>query len=173
VDFRNRDSCTFRHQPFGIRATQPKATAGDDNYAVLVAAHLEDRASGSRLPSGYVGSSGLEAPSMVRNDTSRSPSLRTPRQMPAGIQIRSRGPSFRSISRLPSDQMHVSFPSRTKNSSSTSECKCNGPSWPGGRIIVLSVKCPALMILGSSCRPVPPPPTYRIWARPYLGFTLV
>src|SRR5262245_25002343 len=139
INFSNSNVRPFGNEPFRIGAPESPSSAGDNDNPAFIGSH-PDLASVNGLPSGYDGNSGFCAPSIVRNATSLSPSFRTPRQIPAGIQMRSRGPSFRSIRLLPSDQMHVSSPSRTKNSSSTSVCKCSGPSLPGGMIMVLSVK---------------------------------
>src|SRR5262249_9046664 len=118
IDLGDGDMSAFRGQPLCVCTAEAASGACDDDdvslmlresldvsrchahapraLALRLRIHREDRASLKVPPSGYEGNSGFCAPSMVRKATSLSPSFRTPRQMPAGIQIKSRAPSFRS-----------------------------------------------------------------------------
>ncbi|MNC77598.1 hypothetical protein D3C75_1295850 [compost metagenome] len=81
------------------------------------------------------------------------------RYTPGGTEIRSR--SVRMVSkRSPSFSMTtLSLPRSTKNTSSTSVCRCGGPSWPAGMTMVEKVKCSDAMVFMSLPTPVPPVPT--------------
>ncbi|MCY1284168.1 hypothetical protein D9M70_330620 [compost metagenome] len=80
------------------------------------------------------------------------------RYTPGGTEITSR--SVRMVSkRSPSfSRITLSLPRRTKNTSSTSMCRCGGPSWPAGITMVEKVKCSDGMVFMSLATPVPPVP---------------
>jgi len=76
-----------------------------------------------------------------------------------GTEIRSRSVMMVS-KRSPSFSMTtLSLPRIRKNTSSTSVCRCGGPSWPAGITMVEKVKFSAGTVFTSLATPVPPVPT--------------